>query len=740
MKPNVMAQTDKNLAAEQEVASKYAILAVSTYADDRVKVLNRTDTFGIFDRWGDVLPLPDGIHGLYFRDTRYVHHLQLQLNDTRPLLLSSTVREENECLSVDLTNQELYDEDGRRIPKGSIHIRRSQFIRNGIFYEKLELVNYHHQACRLLCILSFSGDFRDIFEVRGMKRQARGRILQPFSPEPHQLILGYEGLDHIRRYAIIDFEKNMPVLRLQEPAAAVFALSLPPQLLQVLEYSISFREDSLQKIGTNHGDALKHLQLQLQEVRESFPEIFTSNEQFNNWVNRSKTDLVSLTAHTPYGKYPYAGVPWYNTAFGRDGLITAYETLWLLPELSRDVLFFLSAHQAQTLDHATEAEPGKILHEMRHGEMVNLQEVPFQHYYGTIDATPLFVLLAGAYFERTADEAAIQQLWPHVQRAMEWMMHYGDRDGDGFLEYFSRNQHGLSNQGWKDSYDAIMHADGQLARAPIALCEVQGYAYAAYQAAARLAHVVQQPELAEAWEQKAIQLKKQFNASFWDDELQAYVLALDADKKPCRVMSSNAGQVLFTGIADVEKAARLAKRLLEPDMFSGWGIRTLSSRELRYNPMSYHNGSVWPHDVALIAKGLARYGHQQQMLTLLTGLFDASLFIELQRLPELFCGFERRRGEGPTAYPVACSPQAWSVAAVFLLIQAMLHIEIHAPARRLYFHKPVLPEYLNDVRIQHLPLGNQQWCSFTVYRYQSNDAVGIQFMEKPEDWEVIIVQ
>lgn len=735
-----MADRDQKPVQEQDAVSKYAILAVSTYADDRVKVLNRTDTFGIFDRWGDILPLTDGIHGLYHRDTRYVHHLQLQLNDTRPLLLSSTVREENECLSVDLTNQELHDEDGNRIPKGSIHIRRSQFIRNGIFYEKLELVNYHHRACRLIGMLSFSGDFRDIFEVRGMKRKARGKMLQPFSPQPHQLVLGYEGLDHINRYAIIDFEKNTPHLRLSNPAAAVFELWLPPQQLQVIEYNISFREDSLQKIGTNHGDALKHLQLQLQEVRESFPEIFTSNEQFNNWVNRSKTDLVSLTAITPHGKYPYAGVPWYNTAFGRDGLITAYETLWLLPALSRDVLFFLAAHQAKAFDAAAEAEPGKILHEMRHGEMVNLHEVPFQHYYGTIDATPLFVMLAGAYFDRTADEQAMQKLWPHLQLAMEWIEHYGDRDGDGFLEYFSQNEHGLSNQGWKDSFDAIMHADGQLARAPIALCEVQGYAYAAYQAAARIAHLMREQQLAAHWENKAILLKKQFNERFWDEELQAYVLALDADKQPCRVMSSNAGQVLFTGIADPEKAAVLARRLLQPDIFSGWGIRTLSTREARYNPMSYHNGSVWPHDVALIARGLARYGHQQQVLALLTGLFDASLFIELQRLPELFCGFERRKGEGPTAYPVACSPQAWSVAAVFLLIQSMLHIEIHAPAKRLYFHKPVLPEYLNDVRIQHLPLCDQQWCSFTVYRYQANDAVGIQFLEKPEDWEVIIVQ
>ncbi|SFV27121.1 amylo-alpha-1,6-glucosidase [Thermoflavifilum thermophilum] len=735
-----MNQAEKNLVNEQESASKYAILTATTYADDRVKVLNRTDTFGIFDRWGDVLPLPDGIHGLYHRDTRYIHHLQLQLNDTRPLLLSSTVREENESLSVDLTNQELHDEAGYRIPKGSIHIRRSQFIRNGIFYEKLEFMNYHHQVCSLVCILSFSGDFRDIFEVRGLKRQARGKLLAPFSPEPHQLILGYEGLDKIRRYAIIDFKKNVPQLQLHEPVAAVFPLTLQPGRPHVLEYNISFREDSLQRIGTDHGKALKHLQLQLQEVRESFPEIFTSNEQFNNWINRSKTDLVSLTANTPHGKYPYAGVPWYNTAFGRDGLITAYETLWLLPELSRDVLFFLAAHQADAFDKATEAEPGKILHEMRHGEMVNLHEVPFQHYYGTIDATPLFVMLAGAYYERTADLAAVQKLWPHIQRAMEWIVQYGDRDGDGFLEYFSQNQHGLSNQGWKDSFDAIMHADGKLAQAPIALCEVQGYAYAAFQSAARLAHLMQQPHLAETWENKATQLKKQFNERFWDDAMQAYVLALDADKKPCRVMSSNAGQVLFTGIADPEKAAVLAKRLLQPDMFSGWGIRTLSSKEVRYNPMSYHNGSVWPHDVALIAKGLARYGHQQQMLALLTGLFDASLFIELQRLPELFCGFERRKGEGPTAYPVACSPQAWSVAAVFLLVQAMLHIEIHAPAKRLYFHKPVLPEYLNNVRIRHLPLTKQQVCSFTVYRYQANDAVGIQFMEKPEDWEVIIVQ
>ncbi|MCL6524970.1 MAG: amylo-alpha-1,6-glucosidase [Thermoflavifilum sp.] len=730
----------RSSVVDPETGSKYQILAISTYADDRVKVLNRTDTFAILDRWGDILPLPDGIHGLYHRDTRYIHRLQLQLNDTRPLLLSSTVLEENECLSVDLTNQEIWDENGHRIPKGAIHIRRSQFVRNGIFYEKIELVNYHHQEARLVFMLSFAGDFRDIFEVRGIKRQHHGKILAPFSSDAQQLVLGYEGLDGISRFAIIHFDTHTPYFRLQETATAVFALQLPPQHLQVVEYNISFREDSIQKVSTNHGEALKNLQLQLQEIRESFPEIFTSNEQFNNWVNRSKTDLVSLTALTPHGWYPYAGVPWYNTAFGRDGLITAYETLWLLPELSRDVLKFLADHQANALDSATEAEPGKILHEMRHGEMVNLHEVPFQHYYGTIDATPLFVMLAGAYYVRTADRATVEKLWPHVQLAMQWIEQYGDRDGDGFVEYFSANENGLSNQGWKDSFDAIMHEDGQLAHAPIALCEVQGYVYAAYCAAAQLAQVMNQPEWADRWNQASIRLQKKFNEVFWDKDLQAYVLALDANKKPCRVLSSNAGQVLFTGIADADKASQLVARLMQPDMFTGWGIRTLSAQERRYNPMSYHNGSVWPHDVALIAWGFTRYGHQQDMLRLLTGLFDASLFIELQRLPELFCGFERRKGEGPTAYPVACSPQAWSVAAVFLLIQSMLHIDIQATTKKLFFHNPVLPEYLQNVRIQHLPLSIGEYCSFVVYRYHSNDTVGIQFIDKPKDWEVIIVQ
>src|SRR5690606_2261305 len=428
--------------------------------------------------------------------------------------------------------------------------------------------------------------------------------------------------------------------------------------------------------------------------RRLFADLISVNSQFNHWINRSEIDLISLLAETPHGKYPYAGVPWYNTPFGRDGIITAIETLWLAPEISKDVLLFLARNQADALIPEQDAEPGKILHEARNSEMANTGEVPFKQYYGTIDATPLFIMLAGMYYERTADIELIKAIWPNIKSALHWIDNYGDLDGDGFVEYKFKAKNGLTNQGWKDSFDAVMHKDGRLADPPIALCEVQGYVFSAKKHAAKLARVLNDEALSIRLDREAEKLKQIFNEKFWDDELNCYVLALDGEKKPCRVVSSNAGQCLFTGIADYDKAAKLAEVLLSNDMFTGWGIRTLSSAEARFNPMSYHNGSVWPHDNALIAYGLSLYGFTEHSLKIMEALFDSSLYIDLQRLPELFCGFKRRPNEGPTAYPVACSPQAWSVAVVFMLLQACFRIDVNALTKTITFNKPVLPPYL----------------------------------------------
>jgi len=465
--------------------------------------------------------------------------------------------------------------------------------------------------------------------------------------------------------------------------------------------------------------------------------VISSNYGFNRWMQRSSADLRMMMTDTPHGPYPYAGIPWYSTPFGRDGLITAMQLLWAAPDVARGVLSFLADTQAVGVDDARDAQPGKIVHEMRDGEMAALGEVPFGRYYGSADATPLFVMLAHAYFERTADLAFIETIWPHLLAALDWMDRYGDLDGDGFIEYARRSDAGLIQQGWKDAWDSVFHEDGSLAPAPIALCEIQGYAFAAWSGAARLATARGDTTQADRWRARALRLQDDFDRAFWLDDFGTYALALDADKRPCRVRTSNPGHCLFSGIARSDRATRVADALMADASFGGWGIRTVAAGAARYNPMSYHNGSVWPHDNAIAAAGFARYGLTGMSLRILRATFDLSQAVDLQRLPELICGFHRRTGDAPTLYPVACAPQAWAAGAIYQLLQACLGLRVDAVERRVQLAHAVLPEDIEWLQMRNLSAGGAE-VDLLLTRHGQD--VGVTVMRRQGDVEILVTK
>ena len=679
-----------------------SIVASSSLTEEHVEVLKQGDTFGLFDRYGDIHSLRTGSQGLYHEGTRFLSRFELTMNGERPLLLSSTVTEKNVLLNVDLMNPDITHEGQVEVTRGALHLSRTRFLWQGLCFERLRIHNYSLLPIPVRLSISVDADFADLFEVRGTKRNRRGRRLETVTSKDG-ISLGYAGLDRVDRWVTV---RCAPAPTTVHPGEILCDTLLPAGKVVQWELTISCDIDRQSRGDLSYDRALVAVERALHSAKADDCLIVTSNEQFNVWLNRSLADLHMMVTDTLDGPYPYAGVPWFSTPFGRDGIITAFEFLWVNPTIARGVLAFLAATQAREVVSEQDAEIGKILHETRKGEMAALNEIPFGRYYGSIDATPLFIMLAGAYYERTGDQAFIAQIWSNIERALQWIDHAGDLDGDGFVEYSRRSKDGLVHQGWKDSQDAVFHADGRSAEGPIALCEVQGYVFAAKRGAAQLAFVLGHTEQAERLLKEADQLRTQFERRFWCHDLSSYALALDGSKQPCRVKTSNAGHCLWTGIADHKHGMRTAKTLVGGDMFNGWGVRTVAASEVRYNPMAYHNGSVWPHDNALIAAGMASYGFKQGALKILSGLFDASQFLELHRLPELFCGFSRRPGEGPTLYPVACSPQTWSSVAVFLLLQSCLGLRIDAPHACLTFSQPVLPPFLEHIEIKNLRIGD----------------------------------
>src|SRR5258705_6218081 len=579
------------------------------------RALKHDDTFVVLDSHGDIGASAGGPDGLFNADTRYLAGLELVLDGVQPLLLGSNLRDDNSALTVDLTNPDVYRNEHIVLQKDMLHIVRTIFLWRGTAYQRIGLQNHGETTASFDLTLLFDNDFADLFEVRGERRLRRG-IGSSKLLGPADVALEYSGLDGKPRSTGLQFDPRPTRLAVN---AATFHFDLAPQQASSRFVSVACNKPAAHQKAPFFRGLLAHRR-EMRKSTAGATSIETSNNIFNEVLCQSMADLNMLLTETPQGRYPYAGIPWYSTTFGRDGLITALQMLWVDPRIARGVLKRLAFFQAKAIDPLNDAEPGKILHEMRGGEMAALREVPFAQYYGSVDSTPLFVLLAGLYVERTADEQTLVELWPSIEAALRWIDGPGDPDRDGFVEYRRATEQGLANQGWKDSFDAIFHADGRLAEGYIALAEVQGYVFAGKRLAARCALRMGLEEKAGQLATEAEALATRFEEAFWCEELGTYAVALDGGKQPCRVRTSNAGQLLFTGIAHPDRARLVAADLMSQKFYSGWGIRTVARGEARYNPMSYHDGSIWPHGNALIALGFARDGLQHSVSPLLKRL------------------------------------------------------------------------------------------------------------------------
>lgn len=714
-----------------EVGQQFYIRASSSLADDRTRVLLNGDTFAIFDRSGDIEPVGFGQQGIFHKESRHLSWLELLLCGTRPLLLSSTIREDNVLFAVDLTNPDLNVSSEDFIPRGTLHIYRRKFLIDGVVYDRITVHNYGDKSVVVELSAGFGADFADIFEVRGERREHHGEAL-PAQVSDRAVTLVYEGLDGVQRQTRI--ECTAPLCGAQ-PGEFLIPIRLAAGEEADFVLTVECAQGNAESHAESYDDAFQRVSQRRLLGPLANVHIETSNVHFNKWLSRSGSDLAMMTTETPFGPYPYAGVPWFSTVFGRDGIITALETLWLAPAIAKGVLSYLAATQATEYDLKRDAEPGKILHEMRKGEMAELGEVPFGRYYGSVDATPLFLVLAAAYYERTRDVEFVRRIWSNLLAALEWIDRYGDLDGDGFVEYSRQSPNGLVQQGWKDSGDSVFYSDGRLAVPPIALCEVQSYVYAAQRGMATLAKDLGDAAMAERLNQQAADLKQKFQSMFWSNELSMFVLALDGEKKQCAVRSSNAGHCLFSGIASEAQHRAISEGLLSSAFYSGWGIRTIVNSERRFNPMSYHNGSIWPHDNAVIAWGALRERNKDLPLQVLSGLLELSGEVMMHRLPELICGFPRRPGKGPTLYPVACAPQAWAAGAVFMVLQACLGLEISAREHRLYLHYSTLPEMLNHVKVFNLSVGDAR-IDLSFERHP--EGVKVHTLRQTSDVEIVL--
>lgn len=689
-------------------------------------VLKAQDAFLVTNQLGDITGEVDGF---FIDDTRMLSHFEMRIADHYPKLLSTGVSQDNVYLTSHLTNpQSLVDLTGQHVAQDAIYLERRYLLFNNRLYIRLRVDNFSTHTFQVPITFNFAADFKDMFEIRGQERSAHGHTL-PGEVKSNAVYLHYLGLDHIQRTTVISFSQTPDEMTLSQ---AKFYLELSAESCQefYLEIGNQFNCPSASTFTLTTQQA----QVRMREKLAQGAQISGAGRLVQSWLDKAKADLALLTTNLATGPYPYAGIPWFSTPFGRDAIITALQTLWLNPQLAHGVLNYLAHHQALETSEFHDAQPGKIMHETRRGEMAQTCEIPFIRYYGGVDTTPLFIVLAGAYYDRTADKAFIQQIWPQIDAAAQWVSDRVKQNSLGLLDYQRAEQTGLANQGWKDSFDSISHDDGTLAEGPIALVEVQGYVFRAYRALGKLAQALDDPEQHHRWRQKAESIRRAVEKYFWLPQQHAYALAIDGQRRPCQVIASNMGHLLYCHLPSKERAQIVIQQLMNENMHSGWGIRTLSKNAARFNPMSYHNGSIWPHDVALCSAGMSYYGEQNAPKILWQEMFEASLHFQM-RLPELFCGFSRSAGESPVTYPVACQPQSWASGATFMLLQACLGLEIDAPHRTIRVHQPTLPDSIHHLQINHLPINHKE-VSIHFERQASQTVVWLT----PEDDHAVTLQ
>lgn len=660
--------------------------------------LKAAHSFAVSDSRGDMY---GGAEGMFRNDTRVLSHWILEVGGAQPSLLSGAVSHDNVLFTADLTNEPLPPIGGKAAPAGVIHVQRRRLLWDNRLFEQIIFHNFDDSDLQVPVRLRFHADFHDIFEVRGMAREKRGQLLPP-QIEDHCAILSYRGLDEVLRRTVVSFSETPEQL---QPHRAEFMLSLARRSSSTLYIEVG--DEAVRPTRDRFRSAAAAARATMRNRRHRGACLRSNARLFNSWLDRSRADIALLVADLPTGPYPYAGIPWFSTPFGRDGLITALQTLWVDPSLARGVLSYLASRQATDTSAFRDSAPGKIMHETRAGEMASLGEVPFGLYYGGVDSTPLFIMLAGAYADRTGDLPFIDELWPALRAATGWIETTCNAHTHGLLAYARGAEGGLVNQGWKDSNDSVFHADGRIPEGPIALIEVQGYVFAALRIMARIAERRGDAKRASEWRSRATTLRRTVEDLFWDDQLCNYAIARDGDDQLCRVRTSNVGHLLYTGLPRKRRAKQVIRQLCSAAFDGGWGVRTLANEQARYNPMSYHDGSVWPHDVAMSAAGMAHYGERDDVVRLVSETFQAATYFGM-RLPELFCGFPKRTGEPPVAYPVACMPQAWAAGSMFMLMQACLGVTIDGKRGIVHIRSPRLPEGIDRLTVHGLDVGGNR--------------------------------